>query len=79
MKLMSRFICKGNTQKFASVNNAGVANELDQFFNRFYCHDFSQKHRQIHILNRASAEEEDFQRLNSSVSIQTIVVLFVLV
>ena len=66
MKLMRRYV-NGNTQKIASVNTAGEVNELNQFFNRFDCHDFSQKHRQIHdILNRASAEEEDFQRLNTS-------------
>ena len=60
MKLMSRYV-KDNTQKITSVNNAGEVNELNQFFNRFDCHDFSQKHRQIHILNRAFAEEDDFQ------------------
>ena len=64
-KLMSRYV-NGNTQKIASVNTAGEVNELNQFFNRFDCHDFSQKHRQIHdILNRASAEEDDFQRLST--------------
>ena len=47
MKLMSRYV-NGNTQKIASVNTAGEVNELNQFFNRFDCHDFSQKHRQIH-------------------------------
>ena len=56
-----------NTQKIASVNTAGEVNELNQFFNRFDCPDFSQKHRQIHvILNKASAEEDDFQRLNTN-------------
>ena len=51
MKLMSRYV-NGNTQKIASVNIAGKASELNQFFNRFDCNDFSQKHRQIHdILN----------------------------
>ena len=66
MKLMNRYV-NGNTQKIASVNTAGEVNELNQFFNRFDCHDFSQKHRQIHdILNRSSAEEDDFQRLNTN-------------
>ena len=66
MKLMSRYV-NGNTQKIASVNTAGEVNELNQFFNRFDCHDFSQKHRQSHdIWNRASAEEDDFQRLNAN-------------
>ena len=66
MKLMSRYV-KGNTQKTASVNTAGEVSEMNQFFNRFDCHDFSQKQRQIHdILNRASAEEDDFQRLNTN-------------
>ena len=65
MKLMSRYV-NGNTQKIASMNTAGEVNELSQFFSRFGCHDFSQKHRQIHILNRGSAEEDDFQRLNTS-------------
>ena len=66
MKLMSRYV-NGNTQKIASVNTAGEVNELNQFFNRFDCHDFSQKRRMIHdILNRAFAEEDDFQRLNTS-------------
>ena len=65
MKLMSRYV-KGNTHKIASVNNASEVNEMNQFFNRFDCHDFSQKYRQIRILNRASAEEDDFQRLNAS-------------
>ena len=65
MKLLSRYV-NGNTQKIASVNTAGEVNELNQFFNRFDCNDFSQKHRQIHdILNRSSAEENDFQRLNT--------------
>ena len=51
MKLMSRYV-NGNTQKIASVNIAGEASELNQFFNRFDWNDFSQKHRQIHdILN----------------------------
>ena len=63
---MSRYV-NGNTQKIASVNTAGEVNELNQFFNRFDCHDFSQKHRQIHdILNTGSAEEDDFQWLNTS-------------
>ena len=31
----------------------------------FDCHDFLQKHRHIHIFNRASAED-DFQRLNTN-------------
>ena len=49
------------------MNTAGEVTELNQFFNRFDCHDFSQKYRQIHdILNRASAEEDDFQRLNTN-------------
>ena len=65
MKLMSRCV-NGNTQKIASVNTASEVNELNQFFNHFDCHNFSQKHRQIHILNRASAEEDDFQRLNTN-------------
>ena len=66
MKMMSRYV-NGNTQKIASVNTAGKVSELNQFLNRFDCHDFSQKLRQIHdILNRASAEEDDFQRLNTS-------------
>ena len=66
MKVMSRYV-NGSTQKIASVNTAGEVNELNQFFNRFDCHDFSQKNRQIHdILNRASAEEDDFQRLNTN-------------
>ena len=65
MKLMSRCV-NGNTLKITSVNTAGKDNELNQFFNRFDWHDFSQKHRQIHILNKASAEENDFQRLNTS-------------
>ena len=65
MKLMSRYV-NVNTQKIASVNTAGEVNELNQFFNRFDCHNYSQKHRQIHdILNRASDEEDDFQRLNT--------------
>ena len=63
---MSRYV-NGNTQKIAPVNTAGEVNELNQFFNRFDCHDFSQKRRMIHdILNRAFAEEDDFQRLNTS-------------
>ena len=61
MKLMSRYV-NGNTQTIALVNAAGEVNELNQFFNRFVCHDFSQKHRQSYVLNRASAEEDDFQR-----------------
>ena len=66
MKLMSRCV-NGNTQKIASVNTAGKVSELNQFFSCFDCHDFSQKHRQIHdILNRASAEKDDFQRLNTN-------------
>ena len=66
MKLMSRYV-NGNTQKIASVNTAGEINELIQFFNRFDCHNSSQKHMQIHdILNRASDEEGDFQRLNTN-------------
>ena len=64
MKLMSRYV-NGNIQKIASVNTAGKVNELNQFFNRFDCHDFSRKHMWIHdILNRVSAEEDDFQRLS---------------
>ena len=63
---MSRYV-NNNTQKIALVNTAGEVNELNQFFNRFDCHDFSQKRRMIHdILNRAFAEEDDFQRLNTS-------------
>ena len=66
MKLMSRYV-NGNTQKIVSVNTAHKFNELIQFFNRFDRHDFSQKHRQIHdILNTGSAEEDDFQWLNTS-------------
>ena len=61
MKLMSRYV-NGNTQTIALVNAAGEVNELNQFFNRFVCHDFSRKHRQSYVLNRASAEEDDFQR-----------------
>ena len=49
------------------MNTAGEVNELNQFFNRFDHHDFLQKHRQIHdILNTGSAEEDDFQRLNTN-------------
>ena len=40
MKL-SRYV-NGNTQKIASVNTAGEVNELNQFFDRFDCHEFSQ-------------------------------------
>ena len=66
MKLMSRYV-KGNTQKIAFVNNAGEVNELNQFVNRFDCHEFSQKHSQIHdIFNGVSAEEDDFQRLSTN-------------
>ena len=64
--IMSRY-GNGYTQKIASVNTAGEVNELNNFFNRFDCNDFSQKQRQIHdILNRASAEEDHFQRLNTN-------------
>ena len=42
MKLMRRYV-NGNTQKIASVNNAGEISELNQFFNHFDCHNFSQK------------------------------------
>ena len=31
----------GNTQKIASVNTAGEVNELNKFFNRFDCYEFS--------------------------------------
>ena len=66
MKLMSRYV-NGNTQKIVSVTTAGKVNELNQFFNHFDHHDFSQKRRQIHdILNTGSAEEDDFQWLNTS-------------
>ena len=66
MKLMSRYV-NGNMQKNFSVNTADKANELNQFSNHFDCHDFSQKHRQIHdVLNRASAVDDDFQRLHTS-------------
>ena len=66
MKLMSRHV-NGNTQKITSVNTGGEVNELNQFFNRFDCNNFSQKHRQIHdILNRVFAEEDDFQRLTTN-------------
>ena len=64
MKLMSRSV-NDNTQKLASVNTAGEVNELNQFFNRFDCHDFTRKHRQIRdVLNRASAEEANVQKLH---------------
>ena len=63
---MSRYV-NGNTQKIASVKTASEVSELNPFFSRFDCHIFLQKHRQIHdILNRASAEEDDFQRLNTN-------------
>ena len=66
MKLMSKYV-NGNTQKIASVNTADEVNELNQFFNRFDCNNFLQKHRQIHdILSRAFAEEDDFQRFNTN-------------
>ena len=42
MKLMSRYV-NGNTQKIASMNTAGEVTELNQFFNRFDCHDFFAK------------------------------------
>ena len=52
---------------FFSVNIDDEANELNRFFNRFDCHDFSRKHRQIHdVLKRASAAEDEFQRLHTS-------------
>ena len=66
MKLMSIHV-NGDTRKIASVSTASEVNEPNQFFNRFDCNDFLQKHRLIHdILNRASAEEDDFQRLNTN-------------
>ena len=66
IKLMSRYV-NGNTQKIASVKTASEVSELNQFFGRFDCHVFLQKHRQIHdILNRVSAEEDDFQRLSAN-------------
>ena len=66
MKLMSRYV-NGNTQKIVSVITADEVNELNQYFNYFNCHNFSQKHRQIHdVLNRASAADDDFQRLHTS-------------
>ena len=50
-----------------SVNTADEANELNQFFNRFDCHDFSRKYEQIHdVLSGASAADDDFQRLQTS-------------
>ena len=56
----------GNTQKITSVSTAGEVNELNQFFNRFDCNNILPKHRQIHdILNKASTEEDDFQRFNT--------------
>ena len=66
MKLMSKYV-NGNTQKITSVNTTGEVNQLNQFFNHFDCNDFTQKHRQMHdILNRALAEEDDFQRFSTS-------------
>ena len=66
MKLMSRYV-NGNTQTIFSVNTADEANQLNQFFNLFDCHDFSRKHSQIRdVLNRASAPDDDFQRLQTS-------------
>ena len=66
MKLMSRYV-NGNTQTIFSVNTGDEANELNKFFNRFDCDDFSRKHRQIHdVLNRASAADDDFQRIHTS-------------
>lgn len=45
------------------MNRADEANELNPFFKRFISHDFSRRHRQIRgVLNRASAEDDDFQR-----------------
>ena len=66
VKLMSRYV-NGNTQNIFSVNTADEANELNQFFIRFDCHSFSRKHSQIQdVLNRASAVDDDFQRLHTS-------------
>ena len=49
------------------MNTADRANELNQYFNCFDCHDFSRNYRQIHyVLNKASAENDDFQRLHAS-------------
>ena len=54
-------------RKYFSVNTADEADELNQFFNRFDCHDFSRNHSQIRdVLNRASAPDDDFQRLQTS-------------
>ena len=54
-------------RKYFSVNTADEADELNQFFNRFDCHDFSRNHSQIHdALNGASALDDDFQRLQTS-------------
>ena len=55
------------TQDIFSVNSADEAKELNQFFNRFDCYDFSRKHSQIHdLLNRASAADDDFHKLHTS-------------
>ena len=64
MKLMSWYV-NGNTQAIFSVNTADEANELNQFFNHFDCHDFSRKHSQIHDVLKG-ATDDDFQRLHTS-------------
>ena len=62
--MMRRYV-NDNKQKLASVNTAGEVDELNQFFNRFDCHDFTRKHGQVHdVLNSASAEEADVQKLH---------------
>ena len=49
------------------MNRADEANELNPFFKRFISHDFSRRHRQIRgVLNRASAEDDDFQKFRPS-------------
>ena len=66
MKLMSRYVNR-NTHNIFSVNTADEASGLNQFFSSLDCYDFSGKHSLIHdVLNKASAADDDFQRLHTS-------------